>query len=576
MRSRLRAAAWPVYALLALVAGIGFLLRVQNNSYGLPYVYNVDEGSHFTARAVGMLGGDWNPGYFQNPSAFTYLANFALRLRFGHGNPFGSFGSVIDDYKIDPTTIYATTRTLAAVLCIVGVLFAFWAARRLWDTATGLAAATILCFAFLPVAYSRIAVTDVGTLAPVAVALWASVRVWERGGIRHWAIAGAASGLAIGFKYTSGLVLLALLVAAIGVLVRDRRAALVPVLLGGLAALAACLITFFVSNPYFFLDFDAAQRQLSAQAETAGDFGKVGQNGNGAGYYLETLTWGLGWVAALAALAGAVLEFRRDVVRALILVAFPLALFAYLSLQARFFGRWLLPTYPVLAMLAGTALAQAAGALRPLQKGTVPICYGVLALFVAIAIAQPLAADVRTATLLGKTDTRQEARDWLVANNPDALRVVIEPAVPARYYRRQGRGGLRGRKAFVRGFAKHQAETRVQYPSLLKPAYIDAYRKTGFCLVATMSVIRDRAFNAKLGPALAYYDRLMREGKVVFHASPYDAGATPPRFDFDLSYNYYPRAFNRPGPDVTIYKLRDCKQGFGPLPKGTALPGGIS
>jgi hypothetical protein len=577
MRRRLRAAAWPVYALLALVVGVGFLLRVQNNTYGLPYVYNVDEGSHFTARAVGMLGGDWNPGYFQNPSAFTYLANFALRLRFGHGNPFGSFGSVIEDYKIDPTTIYATTRTLAAVLCMVGVVAVFWAARRLWDTATGVAAATILCFAFLPVAYSRIAVTDVGTLAAVAVAIWGAVRIWETGRLVHWVAAGAAAGVAIGFKYTSGLVLLALLVAAVALLVRDRRAALVPVLLGGLAALVACVAAFFVTNPYFFLDFDAAHRQLSAQATTAGDFGKVGQEGSGAGYYLKTLTWGLGWVGALAALAGLLLEFRRDVVRALILLAFPLALFAYLSLQARFFGRWLLPAYPVLAMLAASALARAATAVpKPLQMGTVPVCYGVLALFVAIAIAQPLAADVRTAALLGRTDTRQEARDWLVAEYPDALRVVIEPAVPARYYRRQGKGGLRGRKAFVRGFAKHQAETRVQYPSLLKPEYVDAYRKTGFCLVATMSVIRDRAFTAKLGPALAYYDRLMHEGKVVFHASPYDEGATPPRFDFDLSYNYYPRAFNRPGPEVTIYKLRDCKQGYGPLPKGTSLPGGIS
>src|SRR3954452_21241860 len=131
MRRRLRAAAWPVYALLAFVVGVGFVLRIENNSYGLPYVYNVDEGSHFTARAVGMLGGDWDPGYFQNPSAFTYLANFALRLRFGHGNPFGSFQRVIGDFKLDPTAIYTTTRTLAALLGVVAVVATFFAGRRL-------------------------------------------------------------------------------------------------------------------------------------------------------------------------------------------------------------------------------------------------------------------------------------------------------------------------------------------------------------------------------------------------------------------------------------------------------------
>src|SRR3954470_3148245 len=160
MRRGLRAAASPAYLALLLVVVVGFVLRVENNSYGLPYVYNVDEGSHFTARAVGMLGGDWDPHYFQNPSAFTYLANFALRLRFGHVNPFGSFAKVIADFKGDPTAIYVTTRTVAALLGLVSILVAFWAGRRLWSAGAGVAAAAIGAFAFLPVTYSRIAVTD--------------------------------------------------------------------------------------------------------------------------------------------------------------------------------------------------------------------------------------------------------------------------------------------------------------------------------------------------------------------------------------------------------------------------------
>lgn len=577
MRRLPRAATWPAYLLLAVVVAVGFVLRVENNGYGLPYVYNVDEGSHFTARAVAMLGGDWDPGYFQNPSAFTYLANFALRFKFGHGNPFGSFGSVVDQFRLDPTAIYQTTRTVAALLCMVGVVAAFWAGRRLWTTGVGLAAAAILSFGFLPVTYSRIAVTDVGTLAPVALAIVGAVRVWEDGRLRWWLLAGGGAGLALAFKYTAGAVLFALAIAAVAVLVRDRRDGLRTVALGSLAAAGACLLAFFVTNPYFFVDFSDAHRQLSAQATTAGDFGKVGQNTTGAPYYLGTLTWGLGWVAALAALGGAVLELRRDLVRGLVLVAFPVALLVYLSLQARFFSRWLLPAYPVLALLAAAGLAQAAAWLARLRPQLPAYAASaLLALLVVIAIAQPLAADARSAAVLGRADTRQIARQWLVASYPPALRVVIEPAVPARYYRRQGRGGLSGRKAFVRGFAKHQAETRIQYPSLLKPDYIDAYRRAGFCLVMTMSVIEGRAVNAKLAPALAYYDRLRRESDIVFHTSPYKPGATPPRFDFDFSYNYYPSAFHRPGPEVTIYRLRDCKQGFGPLKKGEPLPGGIS
>jgi hypothetical protein len=477
-----------------------------------------------------------------------------------------------------------TTRTVAALLCIVGVVAVYWAGRVLWQTGVALAAAALLTFAFLPVTYSRIAVTDVGVLAPVALSIVGTVRVWEDGRLRWWLLAGAGAGLAVGFKYTAGLVLLPLAVPRVAV--------------GALAAAAVAVLTFFVTNPYFFLEFSDAHRQLSAQATTAGDFGKVGQNSTGLPYYLGTLTWGIGWVGAIAALAGAVLELRRDLVRGLILVAFPIALLAYLSLQARFFSRWLLPAYPVLVLLAGAAFAEAAQALAGVTgrirarraaasaapapgsstapRGSAAVASGLLALLVAIAVAQGALADVRSAQVLGHVDTRQSARTWLVDHYPSSLRVVIEPAVPARYYRRQGRGGLRGLKAFVRGFAKHQAETRVQYPSLLKPSYIQAYRRTGYCLVMTMSLIKGRAEVAKLPQALAYYDKLAKESKVVYHVSPYKPGAKPVRFDFDFSYNYYPSAFARPGPEITIYRLRNCKQKYGKLKPNEPLPGGIS
>ena len=573
MRRVLRAAASPASLVLLVLLVAGLVLRVDHNGYGLPYVYNVDEGSHFTARAVSILGGDWNPHYFQNPSAFTYLANFALRLRFGQ--------RAIEIFKVDPTSIYITTRAVAALLCMVGVVAVFWAGQRLWSTGTGLAAAALLTFAFLPVTYSRIAVTDVGTLAPVALSMVGAVLAWEDGRLRWWLLAGAAAGVAVGFKYTAGLVLLPVAIAAVASVVRGGRAALGRVALGAFVSAAAAFVAFFATNPYFFIEFSDAHRQLSAQATTAGDFGKVGQNTTGLPYYLGTLTWGIGWVGALAALAGALLELRRGLVRGLILISFPLTLLVYLALQARFFSRWLLPAYPVLVLLAGSALVQAADALAALwaRRRGARLAYlapTALAVFVAIAVAQDFGADVRSARVLGKADTRQIAREWLVNHYPSSLRVVIEPAVPARYYRRQGRGGLRGQKAFVRGFAKHQAETRIQYPSLLKPAYLAAYRQTGFCLVMTMSLIEGRAVNAKLPKALAYYKALRRGSRVVYHVSPYKPGVKPPRFDFDFSYNYYPTAFRRPGPEITIYRLRNCKQKYGKLNKNEPLPGGIS
>jgi hypothetical protein len=56
--------------------------------------------------------------------------------------------------------------------------------------------------------------------------------------------------------------------------------------------------------------------------------------------------------------------------------------------------------------------------------------------------------------------------------------------------------------------------------------------------------------------ALRYYDELRRRGRVVFRATPYDDGARTVPFSFDFSFNYHPLAYERPGPEIVVYRLR--------------------
>jgi len=202
---------------LAGILAVGLALRLWNIDYGLPFVYSIDEGSHFASRAIEMFWQDLDPGYYQNPAAFTYGVYGLLRAMYG---PLGflfdlPFGNVTEQFDKDPTEIWVAARSLAAVLCIVGVAATYWAARRIWGVREGLVAAAILCFAFLPVAYSRVAVTDVGAMTGVALALLFAVRARNEGRLVDFGLAGAAAGLAVGFKYTAGLALLPLGIAAL-------------------------------------------------------------------------------------------------------------------------------------------------------------------------------------------------------------------------------------------------------------------------------------------------------------------------------------------------------------------------
>ncbi len=56
--------------------------------------------------------------------------------------------------------------------------------------------------------------------------------------------------------------------------------------------------------------------------------------------------------------------------------------------------------------------------------------------------------------------------------------------------------------------------------------------------------------------ALAYYRALGAQAEPVYRASPYSRGAGPVAFNFDWSFDYYPLAYHRPGPTMTVYRLR--------------------
>ena len=116
---------------------------------------------------------------------------------------------------------------------------------------------------------------------------------------------------------------------------------------------------------------------------------------------------------------------------------------------------------------------------------------------------------------------------------------------------------------FVNEFVRDTQEEHVEYGRTLEPGLIDRYRRRGYCTVVTMGLIRGRA-DAKGNPgAVAYYDRLERESEPVFRISPYRQDSEPQDFSFDLSYSYYSPAYERPGPDVRVYRLDDCTQGYG-------------
>ena len=254
---------WPWWVAVAALLVFSLLLRTWGSDHGLPYAYNADENSHFVPRAIGIYGHEWNPDYFVNPPAFTYVLHVVFTVWFG-----GRDG-VSELMATDPTEVWVVARTTSAVLGTLAVWLLYLAGTRLFDRRVGLLSAALLAVGFLPVFYSHLALNDVPTLAPLCLALWGVTGVLRLGRARDYAVAGVGLGLAAATKYTGGIILFPLVIAA-GVQFAAPGGRGVAV--RGLLIAAGCAILGFVlANPYVLLDFGAVWDGITHQSSAAGE-----------------------------------------------------------------------------------------------------------------------------------------------------------------------------------------------------------------------------------------------------------------------------------------------------------------
>ncbi len=532
-------------------------LRLWGIRYGLPFSYNADEAGHFVPLAVGFFGHGLDPHYFLNPPGYTELiaAVYAVWFR--------GRAAVEHAYAHDPTEVFLVARVTVAVLGTLAVWLLHLAGARLFDRRVGLLAAALGAVAFLPVFYAHLALNDVPAMAAATLALLGAALALRGRTMRGALLGGLAAGLAAGTKYTAGIVLLPVL-TAIFVQARGQRAPLIRTAVVPLAAAcAAALGGFLLANPYALLDFHAFHAGVASQRELTSEenLSKLGlTQRSGIVYYLWSLTWGLGWIPALAALGGAIHLTLRERGLALVLLPVPLLYVLYMGIQERYFGRWLLPVLPIAILLAaygGLELARAVALRAP------RLALPAVALVAVALLAQGLVTSLHDDRVLSRPDTRASARAWLLANVPAGARVVVEPFVPTGWL------GARLRlwdttRADVDDFGRPlpAGSTRYvrvdKYERTLRPALIDRYVAQGYCWVITGSDQYARAFaQAGVVPqAIAYYAALARRSATVARFSPYRAGAKPPAFNFDWSFDYYPLAYARPGPEIVVYRLR--------------------
>jgi 4-amino-4-deoxy-L-arabinose transferase-like glycosyltransferase len=565
---------WRYWGPLGVVLALAFALRLWGIKQGLPYVYDVDEYGHFVPEAVRMFGHGLNPRYFINPPALTYLLHAVFGVWFGvlglSSHPPGSHASISHEFALHPDQFFLVARVTVALIGTASAWLLYLVGARLFDRAVGLLASAVMAVAFLPVFYGHLALNDVPTLAPLTLSLLGTAGVLRRGRMLDYLLAGVGLGLAAATKYTAGVMILPLLAAAAAQYRDGRTGGGRDVALGTGIAVAGALGAYLIANPYSLLDFHLFRKELELQSSYT-EMSKAswigGPQQGGFVYYLWSFTWGLGWIPALAALGGAVTIWRKHGRVGLVLVPVAVLYLLFLSLQGRYFGRWLLPIFPIVCLLAASFALEVAGwAARRAPR----LAVGFTALAVIALTGQGLVYSIHAGSVLSRADTRNLARAWVVRNIPAGARIVVEPVVPNAWLNDTGGPGI-DHMRWVKyptlrvvlnpatGVPEptHRTVLLENYESTLGPTLVSYYEREGYCWVVSGYTQSGRAFaNPKVVPnAIAYYRELEKQGEVIYHISPYSSGQSRVAFNFDWTFDYYPLAFHRPGPEMTVYRL---------------------
>ncbi len=232
-----------------------------------------------------------------------------------------------------------------------------------------------------------------------------------------------------------------------------------------------------------------------------------------------------------------------------LLVPAPILFLAFMGLQDRYFGRWLLPIFPIACLLAAYCAFLLVGAVvraegQPLRARIGAVMLG--AVIVILLLAQGLIYSVHNDLVLSRADTRNLTRAWMVAHVPRGSRIVLEPVVLDSWL--QERTGVKRWRKYVSlesviapdGTLSPQTAHPValeNYETTLAPSLIGWYERQGYCWVITGSTESGRAFadrSARAPLAVAYYRALAQQATVVYQSVALFAWQQSPRIQLRL------------------------------------------
>ncbi len=400
-----------------LILMAAFFVRTWGIHYGLPYAYHPDEPLNVNVVLSMGYRHDFNPHWFIHPALMFYFLGvlygvyFAAGLAAGFWKNSHDFGLLILQ---DPSNIYLIGRIASALLSTITVAAVYEAGRKLFDNKTGLTAAVILSFLYLPVYFGHFIKTESLQTLLTLISFLFSIRIFEQGKTRDYLISGLFAGLAAAAKQPSLLVVLAGIAGHFFHQKKTRGSEWGKLLL----LLTAAGAGFFAGSPFSVIKFSEM-----LQAYQGIKFYTVGRAGDSLQTWFHDLMTDIGPGPLLVFFLSSVYLIIKPSKKKSMAAVFPWAHFILFSLPAWKNVHWQVVTMPFFALLAADFLQETASAARRFWGWNRGLT---MALLVGVMMAGPLFRCLAYDAQLNRVDTRTQAKEWIERNIPAGSKIAME------------------------------------------------------------------------------------------------------------------------------------------------------
>ncbi len=399
---------------LILIFGLALGLRMWGIEWGLPdqrkiFSYHPDEGVNLIQGV--LVNGEIRPhldlGFYNYGSVYFYGWQTAVALNRACGmirRPATGHAAPVTD---SPASMILAGRLLTAMAGALTVFVVFWLGCALFGRDVGFASASIYAVIPAGVVHSHFATVDIPATLLVSLALLFGARTLAEGKLRDVLMAGLFSGLAAATKYNTVLVIASPLAA---LFIRRKAGHGIPRYATPIM-LATALVGFTIACPGIFLNWPKFSSDFLFELTKSGQgMGLLfTDTGNGWLFHLtSSLRFGLGVPLLLVSLAGVIFAFSKRTPQDWFLLSFLLFYYAAIGAAQVRFLRYVIPMFPVLAILGGRLLFER----RDGRKLSKYISTAIGSIVILSTLVLSLALD----RLMVVQDARDQALEYLASN----------------------------------------------------------------------------------------------------------------------------------------------------------------